>query len=427
MEFLDEINATFFREFLLNLSAEERGLLFQSVGLQEGADIQSLFLPEDSLSDYQAYRIHKLLLLYIPPILLIFGTFGNVFSFLTLRQKSMAKISTYFYLSVLSLSDFMVLYFGLLRLWVAELTNFDIRDQSDTLCKLVMFLGYVSSDLSVWLIIAVTVERYIVVAHPLKASTFCTVPKAKKATLAVVLVLVSIHIHFMWSVKLSEDLTASPRCAQSGGFQYFVTVIWPVIDTLIYFVVPFVIISTMNAFIIWQVRKAKSGRVEMQNERIVSVSPNKPNSNCLLEGKKRSRNDKDSCTKITMMLLTISFAFVITTLPMNICMMAASTWNHNDTGDKSKMSKLQLTKTIAELLMYVNHCVNFFLYCATGQKFRQQILRLCCFRHLIGQPVSDHSKHLYCSKRGSNLSPFAYRQTSNESDEPSKCLFESRV
>ena len=32
-------------------------------------------------------------------------------------------------------------------------------------------------------------------------------------------------------------------------------------------------------------------------------------------------------------------------------------------------SRFELARTIAELLMYANHAINFYLYCATGQKF----------------------------------------------------------
>ncbi|GFO03753.1 FMRFamide receptor [Plakobranchus ocellatus] len=46
-----------------------------------------------------------------------------------------------------------------------------------------------------------------------------------------------------------------------------------------------------------------------------------------------------------------------------------------------RLAQFTLTRTITELLMYANHSVNFFLYCATGNKFRQQVLslmRACC-------------------------------------------------
>lgn len=42
-------------------------------------------------------------------------------------------------------------------------------------------------------------------------------------------------------------------------------------------------------------------------------------------------------------------------------------------------SRFQLARTIAELMMYANHAINFYLYCATGQKFRHQLIWMVCY------------------------------------------------
>ncbi|XP_055955440.1 uncharacterized protein LOC130012150 [Patella vulgata] len=82
----------------------------------------------------------------------------------------MLKVSTYFYLASLAIADSLVLYIGLLRIWINELTGIDAMDLTNWLCKLTCVFGYFSSDFSVWLIIAVTVERFIVVCFPFKAN-----------------------------------------------------------------------------------------------------------------------------------------------------------------------------------------------------------------------------------------------------------------
>ena len=108
---------------------------------------------------YPEYRLNKKILIYTPPVLLLVGTVGNILSFVILMTKTMRTFSTYLYLAVLSLTDILVLYAGLLRGWVGELSAYDVRDQSDWSCKLINVLGYTVSDYSVWLIIAVTAER----------------------------------------------------------------------------------------------------------------------------------------------------------------------------------------------------------------------------------------------------------------------------
>ena len=76
-----------------------------------------------SLEEFWEYRVNKLLMLYVPPILIIIGTFGNTFSFIILRRRVMTKVSSYLYLASLAAVDCVVLYVGLLKLWLAEFTG----------------------------------------------------------------------------------------------------------------------------------------------------------------------------------------------------------------------------------------------------------------------------------------------------------------
>ena len=82
----------------------------------------------------------------------------------------MARQSTHNFLAALAVMDSLVLYIGLCRKWLGEMTGFDPQAGAEWLCKVIVMLGYTCSDVSVWIIVAVTVERYIVVCHPLKAN-----------------------------------------------------------------------------------------------------------------------------------------------------------------------------------------------------------------------------------------------------------------
>jgi len=79
------------------------------------------------------------------------------------------------------------------------------------------------------------------------------------------------------------------------------------------------------------------------------------------------------------MLLTISFTFLITTLPLTLVSIAAAFVSDTAGPDVLTASRFELARTIAELLMYANHAINFYLYCATGQKFRHQLIWTVCY------------------------------------------------
>jgi hypothetical protein len=56
--------------------------------------------------------------------------------------------------------------------------------------------------------------------------------------------------------------------------------------------------------------------------------------------------------------------------------------------DVETLVNLRLMMTVTELLMYVNHCINFFLYCATGHKFRAELY------WLLRRRKSSHGQHV---------------------------------
>ncbi|XP_070202720.1 probable G-protein coupled receptor 139 [Littorina saxatilis] len=383
-----------------SLSPEARRELLAKIGITSDDDLKQFLgqamVPEHvhleaERMQYPEYRAHKLLSLYVPPILLLLGTFGNVFSFLILRHKAMARQSTHHFLAALAVMDSLVLYIGLFRKWLGDLTGFDPQTQSEWLCKGIVTLGYTCSNVSVWIIVAVTVERYIVVCHPLKANRVCNVTRAKRVVVCLVALFLLVNLHFLWTSSITRQEGGngerhSPQCSSQEGHEFLITAVWPWVDAMLYGFVPFLIILVLNIVIIVHVVRATSGRVILQNRGFIKS----PASSC-------RRLTSDTNVRLTVMLLTVSFTFLLTTLPMNISVIAAAFLNRQ-AGDVATMSKFQLVFTVAELLMYLNHSVHFFLYCATGHKFRSEMVRMVCGKQRPSAAISDHSQHILCSR-----------------------------
>ena len=369
-------NLTYIRGLLQSLSTEQLQQLKDELGLSDQqevlqwlgskADTMHVRSYEQALMQYPEYKLNKILLLYLPPILIIMGTFGNIFSFIILKRKAMLKFSTYFYLMVLAIADTLVLYIGLLRLWIGELTGYDLRDQANWICKLTNVIGYTVSDFSVWLIIAVTIERYIVVCHPLKANAMCNTRRAQKVILGLLAGLALLNLHFFWTVQIvyfTHNGEEIPRCGAGQSHVLLVEEIWPWVDVFVYSFLPFVAILILNGLIIRQVVISRRHRQQLRINGSVY---------------QQRRPSHEGSTRLTVMLLTISFAFLLTTLPMTAVNISATFLNQYRT-DLHQVSKFTLARTITALLMYVNHSMNFFLYCATGQKFRHQLVWMICY------------------------------------------------
>ena len=77
-------------------------------------------------------------------------------------------------------------------------------------CKLTTATLYTVSDYTVWLIIAVTVERYIVVCHALTARTVCRRRRALAVIAALLATFIALNLHFLWTVELSNAQVRHP-------------------------------------------------------------------------------------------------------------------------------------------------------------------------------------------------------------------------
>lgn len=335
---------------------------------------------------YLEYRIHKAISLYLPPIFLVIGTFGNVFAFLILRNKTMIRQSTNLFLAALAVTDSVVLYVGLLRNWLSELMGFDFQSRSEWLCKSVTVLGYANSQFSVWLIIAVTVERYIVVSQPLHASRYCNLRRARRLIMSLGVIFFLLNLHFFWTVTLVQGERENVmKCDARPQFVFLVLVVWPWIDAALYALLPFLLIVVFNTLIIFQTLRATTWRDDAQKGPMINVEKRKA---C-----------QDNNVKLTVMLLSVSFTFLVCTFPMAIFMMFHEQWLDYTQQSYEQLAQRRLLRTIVEMFMYLNHSINFYLYCALGQKFRNQVVKTLCRRTFSNTSnLSDHSQHLYCSR-----------------------------
>ena len=110
------------------------------------------------------------------PILVFLGTMGNVFSIITLSSLPLRKFSSSVYLISLAVSDTVFL-LCLLSVWVSEL-GVNLHSAPGW-CQILMYVTYVASFMSVWLIVAFTMERFIAICYPLMKISICTAKRAR--------------------------------------------------------------------------------------------------------------------------------------------------------------------------------------------------------------------------------------------------------
>ena len=207
---------------------------------------------------------------YMLPLIFLMGTFCNIMTFCVMRRKKMRHQSTYFYMAVLALTDEMVLIFGCLNFWIYlnYLTNLTLL--SNMSCKLVCLLFYATLHFSVWMVVIMTIERFIAVALPLQAMHLCTVKRAKMATCLLAAIILAINAHFLFTHMLKAGANDSMNCMPTGPkTEEFMNKIWPWIDASIYSFVPLFLLIFFNILIIWSLVRA-SRNIDKLTNRFVS-------------------------------------------------------------------------------------------------------------------------------------------------------------
>ena len=339
---------------------------------------------EALLDQYFLYRLSRYLRFYIPPVLFICGVIGNMLAFVVLTRQSMRGVSAYIYLIVLSITDTVVLVIGLLRRWVGDVIGYEVSSHASWVCKLIRVAGYTASDCSVWLIVAVTTARFIAVAWPLSALNDASSSGGNRRAVVVIVMLFitffSTNAHFFWTVEVvyvfdkngtGANNTSYSRCVITEGYNTLVSIAWPWVDAVLYSFVPLLLLSLLNSLIICNVFRASQRRVSLLAGR-TAKSPQIQ----VTSARESSTNAADSGVRLTVMLLAVSFTFLATTLPNAIVLILTNVFVDRTTMSHQSIAFYVLAQVVGELLMYANHSVNFYLYCATGRKFRYQLMQV---------------------------------------------------
>lgn len=297
-------------------------------------------------------RLAIALLIWLLPVVIIFGTIGNIFSFVLMLQREMRHTSTYFYLAILAVADTVVLFVSAFKTWIRTLSNFELLHISDASCKTLTFLTYFSLHLSAWLIVAVTIERFIVVWFPLKATSICSTRRAKLTTVGIMLTLFLLNIHLFWTAVLISDPDSDQKtCGMRQDNELLYSDVIPWLHLTVYSFVPFAALLFFNTMII----------ISLIKHRQVITSQ-------MTKDDRRTRNNNHR-TAVT--LLCISFVWIITTTPSALYIVLPLKPTTIE-----EAAKLLLVKVVCFIIMYINHSINFLLYCITGQNFRREFSRL---------------------------------------------------
>lgn len=158
------------------------------------------------VSSATVFGVDPYLIRYGSIFLLIVGTFGNILSFVIFSHGTLRKSSTFRYLALLSLMDLLVLYSGLLDLFLTIEYGiaFSLRNLNPVTCRLHTFITYWSQHSSSWILSFISVDRAIATNCIQFARKFCTPRSAEYIVAAILITIGLLNCHELVYLRLQD-------------------------------------------------------------------------------------------------------------------------------------------------------------------------------------------------------------------------------
>ncbi|RWS07722.1 FMRFamide receptor-like protein [Dinothrombium tinctorium] len=332
------------------------------------------------------------------PIIMIIGVVGNSMTIVIMTRRRM-RSSTNCYLAALATFDMLYLIF----VFVLSLRHYpDMNDMKYLYYwKMFPFLLMIvdaCTNISVWLTVTFTIERFIVVSHPIKGKVICTESRAKKVILCVLLICFTFVIPtpFEWIIVESfEEKTnrtiIKPDASEFGKNQLY-KIIFSWVYSILFVFIPLLLLAVFNSFLIRSVHLSKKQRSVMTQSKLSYASKTsttrsgEPNHATHTSGSgghlsrssasgKFDQSSKQE-TKITVMLISVVILFLICQLP--VAGMLIYTSVRTIPQDTNEFCLVTGLNNIFNFMVAVNAAGNFVLYCLLCQKYRRTLVKLFC-------------------------------------------------
>ena len=288
-----------------------------------------------------------------------FGMVANGLSVAVLTRRSF-RSSTYTYLSALAVCDSLVLVFTAL-LVMKDVKTHDATDVLDHLYSIcfpyVHPTAIIFQVTSIWLTLAFTVDRYIMICHPFKAESMCRRSRARKVVVALyiagALFCIPKFLEYYTqkhelSLMNSTEVIYVIDMTELGKNEVFREIVHSWMYLICVCGLPFLTLVVLNAFLIHAVRLSRLKGKE-------------------LNAREKHRNDT------TVMLIGVIIIFLICQGPALVSRMIYAF------KPVQRISRFDFTlNEVANFLVILNSAINIVPYYFFGSKFRSAFWKLFC-------------------------------------------------
>src|SRR6218665_650366 len=332
----------------------------------------------DNANDFHFYGIG---------VVIPFGLFGNAFSIcIFLLSPILRRTTTGQFLVALAIADSTVLVGEVLRwfcnfntarnYYLPKSLGLNIYDTSIAACSITNFLRYGGGLCSVWLTIAIAMERMAAVAFPLRISLISTLRRSRVSIFIIAVISFSLAAFSFWSFTIS----GAPQCviANDASYQIWNTVILK-LGTL---VIPGVLLAILTVIIVVLLYRARNKR---KSQLAVTVRSQR---------KKCSNPGLSTEIQLTIMLVAVCVATIALRAPYTIAYYYPQPCWGSPPCKTLRDAQTFVAYRVTEVFNVINYAINFILYCMSGRSFREQIRKVMCRGNRPGSNCDSQQTYL---------------------------------
>ena len=335
------------------------------------------------------------------PLVLALGVVGNTMTLITLLHRRAKKTPTTIFLTLLAFADILLITVSTPRWTLIYNFGIDIRYLGNGFCKGQFFLAFMAPCVSVYSLVAMTIERLLYTLRPFDAKFLITRKVAVIVCVVVVAFSVSITSHLAYGFSLKEFEVPNQKDLPANTTANNCSDMMPIHDNISH-----VNIQSMNAMAVSSDVRPVVKKIKvcwMFNEKylnfytktflpisfvyylvipiiifvvcgtiiVVKVAQSKRKAST--KSDQKDDKNKQSSNQVTFTVLIINITFIVLASPAQVFMQGLSRWVDPVTG----MTPLQeVVWAITNQMFFLNHAVNFLLYFMTGRKFRAQFVSI---------------------------------------------------
>ncbi|KAL8589988.1 hypothetical protein ACOMHN_007013 [Nucella lapillus] len=300
---------------------------------------------------------------FVTPVLIVFGNLSNLLTFVVLRRKTLGQHSVCFYLAMYALANILVLNLILGIAWLCVVLEKPyIGAMADWGCRLWTFVSNVIIYCGIWFVVVLSIDRVIYLCYTHKATTYCTLFAAKVITLIIMIMLIVVSIHAMWTFELQVQ-----GCFVSSHSDDLHIKIWPLWSATIYSYLPL----TLLLFLII----------------VLSVSL------CLKQHRQRRTESVSNSDDFTVTTLVVSLSFFLLTVPATV-INVVDIYFPMSRLSLDLIAEIELTKKITEILSTVNQTLLGVILLIFSRAFRREVWALLSSLTLKRRPKVYEMSHV---------------------------------